>query len=285
MSTFWMRDGNILVNEAKQPLICDECPCVDETLRLGENHLGVHSRGCLILKASISPTPTHWWGIESITWRTAPDFSDFSGRKVWRWPNYIDASQPFSRGFNFDTTQPDFFYEDGACRTSLYFDGVDAFMTTQAAVSRNMPLTVIMVCKPNSAGSVLRVPFGGLATGISDGRVMYLAQTTSDLWRPSVGPISPSQFNGPAVDVGNWQVVSTVFDTSNSRCRVNDDTAVTGSLTGTSFNKYGEIGRLHLFATSYWDGLIGEVMTFHSALSTTDELAIVSVLMDKWNIV
>ena len=282
MPTFWTRNNKIIVNELGQPISCDECPCVeDDGLRTGENHLGVHARGCPFLKSDFSITPDNHYSVESLDGKV-PDQQVFATiHQVDRWANYENAGNPFVQASGSATPnliRPTLFYEDSLCRVSLRFNASNNQFIGKSS-NAITAATIIIVCKPESyAGPNIRIMWAH--NGGADS--YFLAQTPTDgtnRWRPTA---SVSTINGPNVLTGEWQVVSVVFNGANSRVRLNGGTAVTGSLSTPGSSILDErIGNRVNFP---WSGLVCEFVSFNSAISAANELSIVGTLMDKWGI-
>jgi hypothetical protein len=83
---------------------------------------------------------------------------------------------------------------------------------------------------------------------------------------------------------GNWVCFSTDHDSPTFRVTINKTTSATESLGGRGFTNFSTILGANYNQDFFWDGDVGEIITYNVALSATDREAVETYLMSKWGI-
>jgi hypothetical protein len=83
---------------------------------------------------------------------------------------------------------------------------------------------------------------------------------------------------------GNWVCFTTDHDSPTLRATINKTTSATASLGGRGFTNFSTILGANYDQTVFWDGDIGEVITYNVALGTADRAKVETYLMNKWGI-
>lgn len=173
---------------------------------------------------------------------------------------------------------------------ALLFDSVDDRLTmTNATYGLSQPFTAFVVFKylnVTNNGGVLIDSYDNTQC------VLYVNTDTADKYR--------SAANGPSGDVqiasdgtgaaGNWDILATVFNGASSSIAVNGSLRTDTGDVGANNPSGLSVGNIRgnaspIIANTYaWDGYIGEVIVFNSALSAANILLVNAYLAGKWGI-
>jgi hypothetical protein len=83
---------------------------------------------------------------------------------------------------------------------------------------------------------------------------------------------------------GNWVCFTTDHNGTTLRTTINKTTSATASLGGRGFTNFSTILGANYDQTVFFDGDVGEIITYNVALSTSNREAVETYLMSKWGI-
>jgi len=157
----------------------------------------------------------------------------------------------------------------------LDYDGTDDFLEA-AGFTIAQPVTVFLVAASDDGGdSTLQKMFDNQATAS-----FFISKTAANTWGANAG----AAFGGPPIGIDSVAHIHTAVFNGASSIRYVD--ASTGATLNGGANGLDGVRLANArsgVAGSWWDGPIGEVLVYPSALNTTDVTTVLGYLKAKWN--
>jgi len=172
----------------------------------------------------------------------------------------------------------------------LRFDGTSDRMETSQAFSDFVDSTegtVFVVCKATAvdtnsgtqpSNDVVLTEAGG-----AHGFVMLRSDDTAAAFGFGVSPFAYTTASLTYVP-GSWKVFSTLHDGTDLAFHINSGSPATGALATRNFMGSSLVLGANNNVSQFFDGDVGEVITYNVALGTADREAVETYLMSKWGI-
>jgi len=193
------------------------------------------------------------------------DMPDVAG-EVPSWNDLVASDDLTDLGNS--TRTPDFSASALNGHDAILFDGINHMLTKTFTLTQ--PVTYFLVIK-----QITWVSFDGIINGIGSNQCVLRQRTVTPKIQAFAGIASSEDSN---LTLGNWSVLSLIFNGASSSIRVDDNTS-TDSDTGTQDPGGIEIGRN---ATVYANIAVTEFVIYESALSSGDRDAAHDFLKDKY---
>jgi len=173
---------------------------------------------------------------------------------------------------------------------AIRFDGTNDRMQTSQAFSSFVDSnqgTVFVVCKATSvdtdsgtqpSNDVVLTEAGG-----AHGFVMLRSNDTAAAFGFGVSPFAYTTASLTYVP-GSWKVFSTLHDGTDLAFHINSGSPATGALATRNFVANSLVLGANNNVSQFFDGDVGEIITYNVALSSGDRAKVETYLMDKWGI-
>jgi len=147
--------------------------------------------------------------------------------------------------------------------------------------------TVFVVCKATSVSTNSNSPDlndAVLSEGsLAHGFVMLRSNDTAASFGFGVSPFAYTTVSLTYVP-GNWKVFSTLHDGTDLAFHINSGSPATGALAARNFVSSNLVLGANNNVSQFFDGDVGEIITYNVALSSGDRAKVETYLMDKWGI-
>jgi hypothetical protein len=175
-------------------------------------------------------------------------------------------------------------------RDVVRFDGVNDLMGTSQAFSSFVDSsqgTVFVVCKATAvdtnsgtqpSNDVVLTEAGG-----AHGFVMLRSDDTAAAFGFGVSPFAYTTASLTYVP-GSWKVFSTLHDGTDLAFHINSGSPATGALATRNFMGSSLVLGANNNVSQFFDGDVGEIITYNVALSSGDRVKVETYLMNKWGI-
>jgi hypothetical protein len=169
----------------------------------------------------------------------------------------------------------------------LRFDGTDDRMsgTTFSNLFNDSAATCFVVAKATTAPTNNADPWTNAAV-LSEGNAghgFFGVRSNSTAYSFGV-----DNFDFPVASLsytaGDWVCFATDHDGSLLRVTVNKTSSATASLNSRTFTFASTVLGANYLPTEFFDGDVGEIITYNVALSATNRAKVETYLMDKWGI-
>jgi hypothetical protein len=169
----------------------------------------------------------------------------------------------------------------------LRLDGTNDRMLTSQAFSTffgSTQSTVFVACKATSVGTNSTDPYSNetvlAAASSAHGFVMLRSNSTAGAY----GYDSNYRTASLSYVAGVWKVFTTTHSASTLGFRINKSSPATASLGTRDFLTQGLYLGANWNNSAFFDGDVGEIITYNVALSDADREKVEDYLMDKWGI-